>query len=614
MNPVGMAKMPSVIVLFGDTVLRGCPHFARMPGAKIDYSDRMMMKTLGRLGTLLCLCLIVLSLSVALAQGGLNATITEGARLRGGPGTDWAWIGSLNAGEVLLLDGRAPGGGWVRGVTSSGIVGWVIQTAIDLTEDQVNTLPAIWVDAPFTLAPVRGGAIPDSQKAELGMNNAAPAAQPEAQAAAPESAPPPVAAPSGDGPAVTIGNFVRLRNTPGTDGQVIAELPPGTNARANGRNAGQDWIRVTLGDGRSGWIAVRFISITAQDFANLPVTDAPGSGAAPAAAPAGGEAAALPPPEAIVNVAPVSGFNLGGHINGFGQATLNALQRSGMSWVKKQFRYGQGQNPQDAAGVINEAHAYGYRILLGVVGAPGEVLNPGYFDQYAGFVAGVAALGADAIEIWNEPNIDREWPAGSIDGALYTDLLRRSYNAIKGANPNTLVISGAPAPTGYFGEAGCTAQGCNDNAFLAAMARAGAASVMDCVGAHYNEGILPPTATSGDPRGNSGYYTRYFYGMLNTYYNAFGGRRPICWTELGYLSGEGIGSLPEGFIWASGVTVGQHAAWLDQAASLSARSGKVRLRSIWNVDFPDAGGSDPMGGYAMIRPDGSCPACDALGS
>jgi uncharacterized protein YraI len=576
----------------------------------------MKMKTLRRVTTLLLLTVILLSMSLALAQGGLTATIREGARLRGGPGTDWAWIGSLNVGDTLLLDGRAPGGGWVRGVTTSGIVGWVIQTAIDLTEEQVNTLPAIWVDVPFTLAPVRGGAIPDSQKAELGLTDA-PAAPPpaEGQAAPAENAPPPMAAPAGDGPAVSIGNFVRMRNTPSTDGQIIAELPPGTNARANGRNAAQDWIRVTLGDGRSGWIAVRFVSISAQDFANLPVTDAPGTGAAPVApAPGNDPAAAIPIPEAVVNVSPVRGFNLGGHIRGYGEQTLNALRRSGMSWVKKQFRYTAGQNPQDAAGIINEAHALGFRILVGVVGAPSEVLNGGYFDQYAGFVAGVAALGADAIEIWNEPNIDREWPTGSVDPVLYTDLLRRSYNAIKAANPNTMVISGAPAPTGFFGEAGCTPQGCNDNAYLAGMARAGAASVMDCVGAHYNEGILPPSATSGDPRGNSGYYTRYFFGMLNTYYNAFGGRRPICWTELGYLSPEGIGALPDGFAWAGNVTVAQQAAWLDQAVSLSASSGKVRLLIVWNVDFTDVGGSDPMGGYAMIRPDGSCPACDALGS
>jgi hypothetical protein len=34
---------------------------------------------------------------------------------------------------------------------------------------------------------------------------------------------------------------------------------------------------------------------------------------------------------------------------------------------------------------------------------------------------------------------------------------------------------------------------------------------------------------------------------------------------------------------------------------------------VWNVDFP-FWGSDPAGGYAMLRPGGGCPACDQLGS
>ena len=32
---------------------------------------------------------------------------------------------------------------------------------------------------------------------------------------------------------------------------------------------------------------------------------------------------------------------------------------------------------------------------------------------------------------------------------------------------------------------------------------------------------------------------------------------------------------------------------------------------VWNVDFTTYG-SDPQGGYAMVRPDGSCPACDTM--
>jgi hypothetical protein len=132
---------------------------------------------------------------------------------------------------------------------------------------------------------------------------------------------------------------------------------------------------------------------------------------------------------------------------------------------------------------------------------------------------------------------------------------------------------------------------------------------MDCLGAHYNEGITPPSQTSGDPRDN--YYTRYFWGMVNTYWNITGGQKPLCFTELGYLTPEGYPPLPGSFGWAQNVTLAQQAAWLAQAVALASQSGKVRLIIVWNVDF-SAYGSDPQGGYAMIRPGGGCPACDAL--
>jgi len=134
---------------------------------------------------------------------------------------------------------------------------------------------------------------------------------------------------------------------------------------------------------------------------------------------------------------------------------------------------------------------------------------------------------------------------------------------------------------------------------------------MDCIGVHYNEGIVPPGQRSGDPRGE--FFTRYFWGMVNTYSGAFGGSRPLCFTELGYLTPEGYGALPGGFAWAANVTVAQQAAWLADAARLASSSGRVRLMIVWNVDFTGRWGDDPMGGYAIVRPDGTCPACNALG-
>ncbi|MCS6872641.1 MAG: hypothetical protein NZ571_14425 [Anaerolineae bacterium] len=317
--------------------------------------------------------------------------------------------------------------------------------------------------------------------------------------------------------------------------------------------------------------------------------------------PSGGNA---PPP---AGAATGGGFELGGHVLELNAGTVNAMKQAKMRWVKKQIRPGDGA----AFGHIAAAKANGFKILLSVVGKPEDILVPGFFDQYAGFVAELAAAGADAIEVWNEMNLDREWPNGQINPARYVEMLAKAYNAIKARNPNTLVISGAPAPTGAAGPAGKTAAYWNDDVYMQEMAQAGAARYLDCVGVHYNEGIVSPNQTSGDPRDN--YPTRYFSTMLNRALAPFPGKQ-ACFTELGYLSPEGYGPLPGGFAWAQNVTVAQQAQWLAEAAVLSARSGRVRLMIVWNVDFPFYGGSDPVAGYAIIRPGGACPACATLGS
>jgi len=151
----------------------------------------------------------------------------------------------------------------------------------------------------------------------------------------------------------------------------------------------------------------------------------------------------------------------------------------------------------------------------------------------------------------------------------------------------------------------------NDDRYIKGMAAAGAASYADCIGVHYNEGIISPKQTTGDPRDN--YFTRYYQGMVSTYYNAFGGQRRLCFTELGYLSPEGYGPLPSLFGWAGDTSIAEHAQWLGEAASLAKSSGLVRLLIVFNVDFT-VYGDDPQAGYAIIRADGACPACATLGA
>jgi hypothetical protein len=407
--------------------------------------------------------------------------------------------------------------------------------------------------------------------------------------------------------AYVLTNTLNLRETPSTTGKTIVMLTKGDRMNFEGRTSDSKWLKVKTENNQSGWVWRGFLFISNKVVvSNLSVVSAGAASApapgqpAPTAAPAGGA-----PPAPVVSGKVRGGFELGGQVQGLGDGTVNAMRRAGMKWVKRQFKEGDGA----AVGFINEAHSKGFKALLSVVGNIPSVTNDGYQNTYAGYVGSLAAAGADAIEVWNEMNIDREWPMGQISPASYVNLLAKSYNAIKSKNANTIVIIGAPAPTGAEGAYGLS-RVWNDDRYTAGLVAAGAGRYADCVGLHYNEGIVGPNQRSGDPRGDN-YPTRYFYGMLTRGLKGFS--LPGCYTEIGYLTSEGYGPLPGGFEWARNVTVSQQAAWLAQAAVNASASGRVRLMIIFNVDLTYYG-SDPQAGFAIIRPGGGCPACDTLGA
>ena len=83
------------------------------------------------------------------------------------------------------------------------------------------------------------------------------------------------------------------------------------------------------------------------------------------------------------------------------------------------------------------------------------------------------------------------------------------------------------------------------------------------------------------------------------------------WIYSGGDAADPFPPLPGAFGWAGNTTLAQQAQWLGQAAGLSRDSGKVRMTIVFNVDFT-VYNDDPQAGYAIIRPGGTCPACDAL--
>lgn len=318
-----------------------------------------------------------------------------------------------------------------------------------------------------------------------------------------------------------------------------------------------------------------------------------------------------PTPPPLINTS----FELGGQVLNSGYPYSNLMRQTGMVWAKRQIRWTRGTPASAFQAEIDAAKSRNFRVLLSVVGNVNELTNTNatqYYQEFAGFLGGLAAAGADGIEVWNEPNLAREWTAGRISGAAYTQMLSSAYQIIKANNRNTIVISAAPAPTGGF--ATCGSQGCNDDVFISQMASAGAANFMDCVGIHFNAGTVSPYARTGAPVGSATHYSWYYPTMVELYSRVFP-TRPLCFTELGYLSADGYGQgLPANFAWAGGTSIQEHAQWLSEAVAIARSSGRVRMLIVWNVDSTTYLADDPQAGYAIIRPDGTCPACNTIGS
>jgi hypothetical protein len=152
------------------------------------------------------------------------------------------------------------------------------------------------------------------------------------------------------------------------------------------------------------------------------------------------------------------------------------LAEMGMTWVKVY--------ATDQIGDYPDQHVL-YRIDV----------DPGSLDDWErglpNLAAELAARGADAVEIGNEPNLAYTWQGQrSPDAAYFTAALCRAYRAFKAAAPQMTVVAGglAPAPTLSDGSA------VNDLEFAQAMFDAGAGGCFDAWAYHPYGFDQPPEA------------------------------------------------------------------------------------------------------------------------
>jgi hypothetical protein len=84
-----------------------------------------------------------------------------------------------------------------------------------------------------------------------------------------------------------------------------------------------------------------------------------------------------------------------------------------------------------------------------------------------------------AYEVWNEPNLAREWGDKPPSAAEYVKLLQVAHQAVKLGDPNALVITGGLSPTTDLSDRARA-----DVVYLREMYSAGAKGTFDLLGVH----------------------------------------------------------------------------------------------------------------------------------
>lgn len=130
---------------------------------------------------------------------------------------------------------------------------------------------------------------------------------------------------------------------------------------------------------------------------------------------------------------------------------------------------------------------YGYEALgMHVTENQPPVDLQDFFD-FCGTVAERYKGRVHAWQIWNEPNLHREWGELPPDPAAYVELLKGCYLAIKAADPDAIVVSAGLAPTGTL-----SAEAMPDDQYLREMYAAGAADYFDVLGLNAPGYKAPP--------------------------------------------------------------------------------------------------------------------------
>ena len=354
-------------------------------------------------------------------------------------------------------------------------------------------------------------------------------------------------------------------------------------------------------------------------------------------------------------------------VGDIGQFNSMMAEQLKLDWTKAQVRWadfetnGKGQYTDkwkylDA--FTADANKKGLNILYGVLDAPAwsrpQNANPANasllgppdnFDDARQFIEKVMWRYkgcVQAVEVWNEMNLDREWTVASrkIEAADYVKFLDAVVPTIRQIDPAVVVLMGALSPTG----ANDPGKVMDDLTYMDQFVAAGGPAKVDCIGVHLNGYNFPPDKewdsgyndpiakfrgpfpknAPGDPDGHGSPHPSWsFQSTMRLYHGKT--QKPLCATEFGWASmenlkrkdGTPVTKAPEGFDFALDNTEKEQADWIVQGFGIMKASGYVKFGIVFNLDYIQKVGGEPdqenVAPYSITRRDGSPrPAFEAI--
>ena len=330
----------------------------------------------------------------------------------------------------------------------------------------------------------------------------------------------------------------------------------------------------------------------------------------------------LPPP------VPKPGYGVQVHLFAGNMAeTLRWAQGLGVGWVKQQVEWHTIEHGPDNFDwalldrAVEACNGFGFKLLLGVTHAPdwtraselesGPPANYAEFGRFMGQLATRYRGRVVAYELWNEPNLAREWRGDTLDPARFVALVAEGAKGVRAADPDALVISGAPAVTGINDGV----EAIDDRVFLRGMYEAGIAQWIDGIGAHPYGFANPPDESWQGPThvasSHNSHPSFFFRDTLEDYHAltlAYGDTGHQIWvTEFGWSSTDGMGQMDTtGWEYGREASEAQQADYVVRAFWMGDERPWVGPMFLWNLNLAAIWGSgSPVSAYSLLRPDGS---------